>query len=725
MSDSTLDTLTNLALSYAEGSAAAGVQLIDSVDAQIIPCLPPELRVTVIDALLSGKKTSLDERCKTLLQAALDATTDETFLVKKSEAYIDAGEQLAAETLLKWRVKLAARKQAGSELHIEALIDLGEVYQLGGKTSEARAMREAAANACEAGAVQKVGLGRILVKVAQSCYDASDASQASDVLKRAVNQFEISAKAVSLDAQRSADIKECLRLHHAIAQRMQKSDEALSIARRIQALLGETTRVDEIDRLLLTYANLPEHFDLAVTQDGVDLFVDDLPKIVKEFSGLDLESYFIDAFLHSPGLTAEQRVKVSADLFRVLHTVTRVVTEKTGTTLTRSEETSIDLPPALSNGYVQKVNFGTTVTFKLIPNPPDQAIFVNMTGITFSVGGKLIAVPQLALTAERNICTVKPTLAECGTVSQTASSRLQAITNLGKNLFVGFFLKTTTFSTNLPIVQDEYRRYLDSAMNLKRALQYQEKDLLSLFERCARIEVTDPLTRSIFQSGVRIRRNGESVQIERQSASSCDLGGVTLKFAPVVNLEMKKTTEALDITDLKGVDMSVPFNAPSELSAIGLDLRRSIPSRIEAIKLDPAKNHVRRIIVRTAPGRWIGLDLNEQTMRPAFDQNENWIIFGVTSNPISGRTQSFYLRLDHNNELKMSPRELASLMSQTAMEGINPNDPTTWQWGAVAIGAETFLAAGTILRGTIGDEETDKIADDVKEVAKFFKNLFF
>jgi hypothetical protein len=59
------------------------------------------------------------------------------------------------------------------------------------------------------------------------------------------------------------------------------------------------------------------------------------------------------------------------------------------------------------------------------------------------------------------------------------------------------------------------------------------------------------------------------------------------------------------------------------------------------------------------------------------------------------------------------------------MVGIDPGDPTTWQWGAVAIGAETVLAAGTILRGTIGDEETDKIADEVKEMAKFFKDLFF
>ncbi|CAN5680615.1 hypothetical protein BH10CYA1_BH10CYA1_64800 [soil metagenome] len=73
----------------------------------------------------------------------------------------------------------------------------------------------------------------------------------------------------------------------------------------------------------------------------------------------------------------------------------------------------------------------------------------------------------------------------------------------------------------------------------------------------------------------------------------------------------------------------------------------------------------------------------------------------------------------------MSARELASLVSQTAMAGMNDNDPTTWQLGAVAIGAEPMLAAGTILRSTIGDEETEKIVDEVKDVAKFFKDLLF
>ncbi len=722
LSESQLESLINQAQSYVDGQPDAGMQLIAAVDDDTMRLLPLELRATVIDAILLGKKVSLDERSTNLLQAALNVTTDEGFLIKKAQAYLDAGEQLAAEVFLEWRVTLEAKKHAGSANHIEALIDLSETYQSGGKLDKAREIRDVAASVCV-----ENNAGKLLTKVAQSCYDASDLGRADTILKGAVSllEAEIGIKDDSLVDLSPFDLIDCLHLLHAVAEREQRLDDALSIARRIQRLLGEKDGIDEIDRALATYVSLPDYFDLAVRPDGVDLFTDDFPMVVKEFSGLDLEKYFLDAFSQAPGLTEEQRAKVSADLFYIMRTVTKIVTGPTGATFTRGEETSIDLPPALSDGYVQKVNFGATVTFRLVPNPPDEATFVNVTGITFSVGGKVIAMQELALKADEKVCLVKPVLVECGRVKQTVASKLQALTNFGRDILVGFFLKTTTFSIKLPCILEEYRRYLDDIVNLKRAFQYQEKDLLSFFERCARIEVSDSLTRALFQNGVRICRKVESILIERQTGSSCDLGGVTLTFAPTINLTMRKTQAELDIPDIKGVDMRVDFNAPSELSAIGLDLRRSIPSQIESIKLSLPKDAVRRIVVGTAPRRWIGLDLDARTMLPALDQNGNWMIFGVTSNPISGVAQNFYLRLDRHNELNMSTRELTALVAQTAMDGFDPEDPATWQWGVIAIGAETVLTAGAILRSTIGDEDTDKIAEEVQEVAKFFRDLFF
>jgi len=92
-----------------------------------------------------------------------------------------------------------------------------------------------------------------------------------------VSLLEADAKDDSLVGH-CADLIDCLRLLHAIAEREQKVDDAQSIARRIQRLLGEKDGIDEIDRVLATYANLPDHFDLAVNPDGVDLITDDFSK---------------------------------------------------------------------------------------------------------------------------------------------------------------------------------------------------------------------------------------------------------------------------------------------------------------------------------------------------------------------------------------------------------------------------------------------------------------
>ncbi len=712
------ETLAKLARSYADGDAGAAAALIEQVDEAIVPLLPHEVRAALMDAIMSGKKQSLDERSSKLLRAALFATTNDGYLATRGQAYLEAGEQMAAETLMEWRVVLAARRQKGSDAHIEAMLDLAEIYQAGAKIAEARDLRAGAIKACQERSSNDKTAGKMLVQIAQSYFDASDLTQTESTAKRALTLLESSRAA-------SGEVIDCLRILHAVAQRQKKHDDAQAIAKRIQAIMGGAGSIDEIERLLTTYVRLPERFDLRLRPDGINLTTDDFPRIVQECSGLDLQKYFIDAFSRAEGLTQAQRAKIAEDLFHVLRTVTDFVTGPAGANLTRSEVTAIDLPSAMSQGYVQKITFGTAVTFRLVPNPPDEACFVNVSGITFSVGGKLVGMSELSLRADGNSCIITPTLGECGHVKQNASTTLEALKNTGKDFLVGLFLKTQTFATTLPIVLEDYRRYLADAINLKRSLQYRDKDLLSFFERCSRIEVDDPLTRALLERGVRIARNVEDIQLERQSDSLCDLGGVVLKFAPTVNLKLLKKVTELAIPDLKGVDVRVAFDAPSDLKVIGLDLRRSLPARIESLTLSaPNKENVRRIVAGTAPSRWIGLDLNEN-MRPAFDKEGHWMVFGVTSNPISGVAQSFFLRLDKQNELKMTTREIAALINQTAMEGFDPSDPMTWQWGAVALGAQTLLVAGAVLRSTIGDEETDKIAEEVQEVAKFIRNLFF
>ena len=718
------DTLAGLAQSYANGDAAAGARLIESVDEAMMPQLTHQIRAALLDAIMSGKKTALEERSSKLLRAALFATNDEDYLVKTGHAYLANGEQLAAETLLEWRVVLAARKQKGSPAHIDALMDLSDVYMAAGKTGEARDLREGAAMACEQRAAKDLDAARLLSTIAQTCYDASDFAQAESVLNRSLKLLDKPGQDYSKDSKYAGEILECLRLMHAFAKRNNNYDQAQTVAKRIQNVQGKKDGVDEIERALVTYTSLPDYFELQTRPDGIDLFTDNFPGIVKECSGLDLEQYFLDAFSQTEGLTPAQREDLAKGLFHVLRTVTEFVSGAPGATLTRSEETSLDLPAGLSQGFVQKVNFGTKVTFRLVPNPPDEATFAEVTGITFSVGGKLLAMTELSLKAVGDKCIVTPILAEAGQVKQSASSAIEALKNTGKDFLVGMFLKHKKFSFELPIVLEEYRGYLADAINLKRSLQYNQKDLLTFFERCSRIEVDDPLTRAILEKGHRICRKVEDIKIERTAASNCDMGGAVLKFAPTINLKMVKKTTEMIIRSVKGVEVKVEFDAPSELRVIGLDLRRALPTRIESLKLGEAKCKIRRMIVGTGAGKWIGFDV-DQSMNPAFDPQGNWMVFGVTSNPISGTPQNFFLRLDKDNNLNMTPREIGALLNQTAMDGFDASDPSTWQWGAVAIGTQTLLTAGSVLRSTIGDESTDEIVDAAKKGLKKLKDFLF
>lgn len=718
---SQVELFERLARAYADGDANAGLELIATVDEDSIPHLPHVIRATLMDAIMSGRKQSLDERQSALLRSALYATTDDAYLSTRGQFYLEAGEQMAAETLLEWRVVLAARKQRGSDAHIRAMLDLAEVYETGAKNSEAKELRAGAATVCEQRPVSTAS-GKMMTLIAQRCFDASDLKQSESVARRAQKILE--QQSPPRDEKANAAIVDCLRLLHGIAQKRCDYDEAQSLAKRIQVMLGAKDEIDEIGRMLNTYVRLPASFDLTTRPDGITLTTDDFPRIVQECSGLDLQKYFVDAFSQHAALTQAERAKIAADLFHVLRTVTIFKSDPTGAKMTRSEVTPVDLPAAMSQGFVQKVTFDKMITFRLVPNLPDEATFVSVSGITFSVGGKLVAMSELSLRAEGNECVVTPLLGEFGTVKQAATSKLEALKNTGKDFLVGFFLKTKTFSTSLPIVLSDFRRYLADAVNLKRSLHYKEKDLLSFFERCSRIEVEDPLTRALLVCGTRVAKNEDSIIIERSSDSNCDLSGVQLKIAPTVNFKMTRTTKELAIPEMKGVDVRVAFDAPAELKVIGLDLRKSLPTCIENLTLSAVnEKEVRRLVVGTGVSRWIGIDLDKR-MKPACDAEGNWMVFGVTSNPISGASQSFFLRLDKKNDLKMTTREIAALVNQTAMEGFDPADPFTWQWGAVAIGAQTLLTAGAVLRGTIGDEETDKIAEEVQEIAKYLRNLF-
>lgn len=627
----------------------------------------------------------------------------------------------AAELLLERRCVLAAQQERGREEHINALMRLAAVYQRQQKTDDAREARRAVAQLWEqSGRMTKDEISARLIELAQICLAASDTPEAERYARKAL---DLRQRAADTDVEA---VIECLRVMMEVAERQRRSSDAQKLATKIAKLEAPQEALDEIERALTTYVRLPEMVDLTLRPEGITLHTSDFPRVIHESTGLDLREYFVDAFKDADFLKADEKSTLAKELFHCFETANSFVSGPDGARMVRSEVSVVTLPPAMSQGFVQTMNVEKEVGFRLLANLPDEATFTNISGITFNVGGKLIALSELRLQAVGATCVVTPVLAEQGQVQQSApSSMFDSLKAAGKDLLVGAVMKMGKTSdvcrTQLPIVHEEFRQYLRDAMNFKALLHDRDKDLIMFIERSAMIRVEDPLTRALLQRGMRIHKKGEHIELSREANTVCDLGGMALEIAPTIKLRMAKHKTDLKIEELSGIGVEVPFDAPSELLAIGVDLKRALPKKIMSLSLAGRdEEDRRRLVVRTAPGCWMALDLNIQ-MQPAMDARGNWLIVGVTNNPISGVPQKFFLRLDSQNNLTMTPRELAEIVTQTAIEGFDPSDPFTWKWGAVALGGHALLTAGAVIRGVAGD--TTEVKKTARKIGRFIGKL--
>jgi tetratricopeptide (TPR) repeat protein len=642
---------------------------------------------------------------------------DAAYITAHSEAAFKAGNWAAAEILFERRCVLAASTAPDGDAQADLLMRLANIYQKQGKTDDAREARRAVASTWEkSGRVGKNELADRFVDLSQICMAANDTPEAERFAKRALALRE------KIDNCGTEAVIECLQLLHDVALRQKRMSDANSLQRKIEKLRSPEAPLDEIERALKSYVNLPEWVDLTLRTEGITLYTDDFPRLINESTGLDLRLYFADAFKDADFLKQPEKEKLAQDLFYLFKTVESFVSGPEGGRLERSELTVIDLPPGLSQDFVQKMNVEKEVTFRLTATLPDEVTFENVSGITFDVGNKKIALNQFNLKAHGNMCTVTPILAEQGQVQQEAKGIFGALKNAGKDLIIGAAMKMGKLPPiELPIVLEEFRTYLRDAMNFKALIQERGKDLVMFIERSAGITVDDPLTRSLLTRGMRILKKGADIELVREQKSVCDLGGIALEIAPTIKLSLAKKIEEVEIEKLHGIGVEVPFDAPPELAAIGLDLSRALPKKIISLSLGAKDDEDRRrLVVKTAPGCWMALDLNVE-MQPALDARGNWIVVGVTNNPISGAPQNFFLRLDSANNLTMTPREIAQIVTQTAIEGFDPSDPFTWKWGAVALGGQALLTAGTIIRGAAGD--TDEVKKTARKLGRFIGKL--
>ena len=644
------------------------------------------------DALLDMKNTVFDSRTKDVFRKYLCKITDSSYLKNKARQLLETNNLEGAELLLERRCAVLAQSERGANEHVECLLKLAETCAKLGKLEGAREARRAVIAVWEQTKnLKKPEFVGKLADMARDCYGTNDAPEAERICKRALEVIE------SLQEAPTDSAIACLKLLHEITVRQGRFRDASLLERRLARLAGTDVQTDEIERAMRTYVSLPGVIDVQLRPDGLSLDTDDFPRLIKESSGLDMRKYFIDAFKEADFLSGDQKQHFARDLFRIFETVNAFSSNPEFATMHRTEVTEVFVPEPLSQGWVQKMTIDTNVSFRLVPNPPDEASFSSVTGISFHVGGKIIALSDLNLKALDGKCIITPTLNEKSQLPQSGSA-IDLLMNAGKDLLVGVLIKMGKISTALPIVMEDFRQYLADAMRFKALLHDHDKDLVAFFERTANITVDDPITRSLLSSGMRLIKNDDTIEIERSRPSKCELGGIALDIAQTVKLKLAKVSHEMRIEKLAGVGIEIPFDPPSELAAIGLDLKRSLPNKITSLSMSgPDAEERRRMVVGTAPGCWVGVDL-AKNMQPSLDNEGNWMVFGVTHNPISGAPQKFFVRLDQSNNLKMTTREIADLVTQTAIEGFDPADPSTWKWGAVALGGQTLLTAGSVTR---------------------------
>lgn len=469
---------------------------------------------------------------------------------------------------------------------------------------------------------------------------------------------------------------------------------------------------DDLRLTLESYLRLPDSFDLRIEGEEVRLLTTDFPALLQEAMDFSFLQFFTDFWATIPNLSAVEKERLTNEFTNLFKTTQGFYSRPEGALLNRVSKDTIALPKSLTNGVVESITVSEQVKFRLEAAPPDQARFEACEGITFRCFGQDIAIRTLSLKAENGTCEIIPELEVVAL--EKAANLMESL----KNKLASGILKIKKLCLKAPVVQEEFRQYLKDGLNLKVALREHKQDLLSLFDRLSEIKIEDPFPRAVFRGAKRYRRSREKIELNREKDTVCDLGGMNLALAPNISLCLRRKTDQLQIDDVNGLGLQIPFDPPAQLETLGLKLSRTIPNEISSLTLGLlTKSKRRKVVVGIGTNRWISCLINRE-MEPVFDQYGHWTLSGVVTNPISNNGQSFYLRLDRKFQIDMSVAELMSLFTETALEGFDPINPITWHWGIAALGSGAISSMGEgLLKERTLSELKDGAAGAIKKGA--------
>ncbi len=214
-----------------------------------------------------------------------------------------------------------------------------------------------------------------------------------------------------------------------------------------------------------------------------------------------------------------------------------------------------------------------------------------------------------------------------------------------------------------------------------------DEQYIKMIESATGAKLEEPL-RSMVSGVSSFSKEGDRIRITREKNTSHDLGGLTLGVSSKISFKVTDDKNGVKIGDIRGIDVKVPIQLPSEVKALGIDPGDHLSTSLRDVFVshpDAAGN--RKIVVETNRHlQKVGLQLGPD-MQPAKDAYGNWYFYGFADNPLSGKQLPFILRFDGNNQLNMSRQELMRLGAQATWQAADGSASGVGM-GIVAVGTE-------------------------------------
>lgn len=230
--------------------------------------------------------------------------------------------------------------------------------------------------------------------------------------------------------------------------------------------------------------------------------------------------------------------------------------------------------------------------------------------------------------------------------------------------------------------------------DFKISLKGGDNNYVKLIESMTGTPIDSPV-KDMVSNVVSVSKQGDRVQIERDKASSHDMGGVILDAGKNIQFKVAQDgPSGVRISKIEGIHMKLPVQLPGLVKDLGIDPGNHIHTSLKTLGISsPDAQGRRKVLLETDHLlKQVGVMLGPD-MKPALDPKGNWYMYGFIDNPVANKQMPLALRFDKSNNLAMSTQELMRIGSLAAWQATDNGGLEGAGFGVIAVATEAGAIA--------------------------------